>query len=43
MIIDFLEDRGLSLSEAKTAIMHIDIGFDFLGFNVRKYNGKTID
>ncbi|MXD28017.1 hypothetical protein FQZ90_25405, partial [Escherichia coli] len=27
------------LSEEKTAITHIDKGFDFLGQNVRKYNG----
>ena len=38
----FLRERGLSLSEAKTRIVRIDDGFDFLGQNVRKYNGKLI-
>jgi len=32
----------LELSEEKTHITHIDKGFDFLGQNVRKYNGKLI-
>lgn len=36
----FLRERGLDLSEDKTRIIHIDDGFDFLGFNVRKYKGK---
>ena len=38
----FLGDRGLTLSSEKTRITHIDNGFDFLGFNVRKYNGKLL-
>ena len=38
----FLRERGLSLSEAKTRIVRIDNGFDFLGQNVRKYNGKLL-
>lgn len=38
----FLAARGLSLSDEKTHITHIDDGFDFLGFNVRKYNGKLL-
>ena len=38
----FLRERGLSLSEAKTRIVRIDEGFDFLGQNVRKYDGKLI-
>jgi RNA-directed DNA polymerase len=38
----FLAQRGLSLSEEKTLITHIDDGFDFLGFNIRKYNGKLL-
>jgi RNA-directed DNA polymerase len=42
MIISFLEERGLNLSEEKTVITHINDGFDFLGFNVRKYNGKLL-
>ena len=34
---------GLELSPTKTRITHINDGFDFLGFNVRKYNnGKLL-
>ena len=42
MVEQFLRARGLSLSKAKTRITHIDQGFDFLGQNVRKYNGKFL-
>jgi RNA-directed DNA polymerase len=38
----FLAERGLRLSEAKTTVTHINGGFDFLGFNVRKYDGKLL-
>lgn len=38
----FLRERGLKLSQEKTQITHIEHGFDFLGFNVRKYNGKLL-
>jgi len=38
----FLKERGLELSEEKTLITHIDKGFDFLGWNFRKYNGKLL-
>lgn len=38
----FLRQRGLELSEEKTKIVHIEQGFDFLGHNVRKYNGKLL-
>ena len=38
----FLRERGLELSAEKTAITPINEGFDFLGFNVRKYNGKLL-
>ncbi len=41
-IAAFLAERGLSLSEEKTHIVHIGEGFDFLGQNIRKYNGKLI-
>jgi len=37
-----LKERGLELSDAKTLITHIDNGFDFLGWNFRKYNGKLL-
>jgi len=42
IIVGFLKERGLELSEEKTIITHIDRGFDFLGHNVRKYNGKLL-
>lgn len=38
----FLAQRGLELSQEKTRITHIDDGFDFLGWNVRKYSGKLL-
>lgn len=38
----FLATRGLRLSTEKTHITHIDQGFDFLGWNFRKYNGKLL-
>lgn len=38
----FLYPRGLKLSDVKTLITNIDDGFDFLGFHVRKYNGKLL-
>jgi RNA-directed DNA polymerase len=41
-IATFLEERGLELSPEKTRITHISEGFDFLGQNIRKYNGKLI-
>jgi len=42
MIKAFLMERGLELSEEKTLTTHIENGFDFLGFNVRTYNGKLL-
>lgn len=33
----WLKLRGLRLSEAKTRVVHLAEGFDFLGFNVRQY------
>lgn len=43
VVTQFLEERGLQLSEDKTHITHIQEGFDFLGVNSRKYrNGKLI-
>jgi len=39
---DFLAERGLELSKEKTLITHISEGFDFLGQNVRKYDGKLL-
>lgn len=38
----FLVQRGLVLSREKSKITHINEGFDFLGFNIRKYKGKCL-
>ncbi|EIB6554534.1 group II intron reverse transcriptase/maturase [Salmonella enterica] len=38
----FLRERGLTLSEEKTAIVSISQGFDFLGFSIRKYGRKLL-
>jgi RNA-directed DNA polymerase len=35
VVAEFLRERGLTLSETKTHITHVDKGFDFLGWNVR--------
>ncbi|WP_295820988.1 group II intron reverse transcriptase/maturase [uncultured Deinococcus sp.] len=42
MIANFLSKRGLKLSDNKTRIVHIEEGFDFLGQNIRKFNGKLL-
>jgi RNA-directed DNA polymerase len=42
LLEEFMAERGLTLSPEKTVITHIDDGFDFLGFNVRKYKGKLL-
>lgn len=41
-IESFLNVRGLELSKEKTKVVTINEGFDFLGQNVRKYNGKLL-
>lgn len=42
IVKEFLAERGLQLSEEKTVITHIEDGFDFLGKNIRKYDGKLL-
>jgi len=43
LTIRFLQPRGLRIEVEKTRITRIEDGFDFLGFNIRKYdNGKLI-
>ena len=37
-----LKQRGLELSRAKTRIVHVDEGFDFLGFTVKRFKGKLL-
>ncbi|MGH7692630.1 MAG: group II intron reverse transcriptase/maturase [Candidatus Dormibacteria bacterium] len=38
----WLAPRGLTFNEDKTRIVHLDDGFDFLGFNVRRYRNKLL-
>ena len=42
LVEELLHERGLELSTEKSKITHIENGFDFLGQNVRKYNGKLL-
>lgn len=43
LVEKFMTERGLELSQEKTVITHITDGFDFLGFNIRRYNnGKFL-
>jgi RNA-directed DNA polymerase len=43
ILVEALGDIGLELSKEKTRITPIEKGFNFLGFNVRKYrNGKLL-
>ncbi|WP_437437914.1 group II intron reverse transcriptase/maturase [Streptomyces olivoreticuli] len=38
----WLLPRGLVFNEDKTRIAHLDEGFDFLGFNIRRYHGTLL-
>ena len=40
VIQNFMSERGLELSPEKTLVTQIDKGFDFLGYNIRKYEGS---
>jgi len=42
VVESFMAERGLELSREKTVITRIEDGFDFLGQNVRKYNGVLL-
>ena len=41
-IQQWLSQRGLEISAEKTGIIHINDGFNFLGFNLRQYHGKLL-
>lgn len=41
MAAEWLSIRGLELSEEKTQIVHISTGFDFLGFNIKRYKAAS--
>lgn len=38
----FLKTQGLELNRAKTRIVHITEGFDFLGFTIRRFRNKLL-
>jgi RNA-directed DNA polymerase len=42
IINPFLRERGVKFSESKTKVVHIDEGFNFLGWHFRKYEGKLL-
>ncbi|GHT71590.1 hypothetical protein FACS1894110_24910 [Spirochaetia bacterium] len=42
LVGNYIAERGLQLSEEKTLITKISEGFDFLGWNFRKYDGKLL-
>jgi RNA-directed DNA polymerase len=42
LVEQFLYQRGLTLSAEKTSITHIENGFDFLGFRIRKHKRKLL-
>jgi RNA-directed DNA polymerase len=39
---EFLRQRGLALSEAKTQIVPVTEGLNFLGFQIRRYKRRTL-
>ena len=41
-LAQWLAPRGLAFNEGKTRIATLDEGFDFLGYNVRRYGGKLL-
>ena len=41
-LADWLAPRGLSFNEDKTRVVSLEEGFDFLGFNVRRYGPKSL-
>ncbi len=41
-IEEWLQPRGLTLHPEKTRIVHINDGFNFLSFNIRRYKGKCL-
>lgn len=42
LLKDWLAERGLVLHPEKTRVVHIDNGFNFLAFNIRRYKGKCL-
>ncbi|EQD47486.1 RNA-directed DNA polymerase (reverse transcriptase), partial [mine drainage metagenome] len=42
VVESFLRERGLTLSQEKTRVVHIREGFDFLGQHIRKYGNQKV-
>ncbi|AIC22526.1 hypothetical protein EY04_27485 [Pseudomonas chlororaphis] len=42
VVVEFMAERGLVLSPEKIKVMYVKDGFDFLEWNIRKYNGKRL-
>jgi len=41
-LAEWLAPRGLAFNEDKTRVVHLSEGFDFLGFNVRRYPNRKL-
>ncbi len=41
-LAQWLAPRGLAFNEDKTKIVHLNEGFDFLGFNIRRYPNRKL-
>jgi RNA-directed DNA polymerase len=41
-LTEWLAPKGLTFNQDKTRVVSLDDGFDFLGFNVRRYHGKLL-
>ena len=41
-LAEWLAPRGLAFNEDKTRIVHLSEGFDFLGFNIRRYPNRKL-
>ncbi|MHB8289116.1 MAG: group II intron reverse transcriptase/maturase [Acidimicrobiales bacterium] len=41
-LAEWLAPKGLTFNEDKTRVVHLDEGFDFLGFTVRRQSGKLL-
>jgi RNA-directed DNA polymerase len=41
-LTEWLAERGLAFNEDKTRVVHLSEGFDFLGWNFRRYPGPKL-
>jgi RNA-directed DNA polymerase len=41
-LAEWLGPRGLAFNEDKTRVVHLSEGFDFLGFNIRRYPNRKL-